>query len=202
MTSSGGEALKDRAVVEIVDATDEEYRRVLGHLFELYVYDFSEYTGSDVHDSGSYEVVEKDYWCNEFPHRYIARVDGKIAGFALVRRGSPLDADALAAYVEEFFVLRKYRRRGVGAQLARHVFAQFPGRWQVAVLRNNLPPRPSGAIRSARSQTATSKSASGTTRTGAARCTFSIMRSARACLRIQPERDWGAAFHARRVPWR
>ena len=124
---------------EVVEASGEAYRPVLARLFELYVYDFSEYTGADVHASGSYEVAEDDYWNDAFPHRYIAMVDGKIAGFALVRRGSPLDDDAEASYVEEFFVLRKYRRRGVGAALARDVFARFPGRWQVAVLRNNLP---------------------------------------------------------------
>jgi len=126
-------------VVEVIDAGAASYKRVLGNLFELYVYDFSEYTSADVHDSGSYEVIERDYWNDEFPHRYLAKVDGKIAGFALVRRGSSLDDDASASYVEEFFVLRKYRRRGVGGTLARHVFGQFPGRWQVAILRNNLP---------------------------------------------------------------
>lgn len=125
--------------VEVIHASDESYRTVLGNLFALYVYDFSEYTGADVHDSGSYEVRQADYWNDAFPHRYLAKVDGKIAGFALVRRGSPLDDDAGASYVEEFFVLRKYRRRGVGRALARHVFAAFRGRWQVAVLRNNTP---------------------------------------------------------------
>jgi predicted acetyltransferase len=125
--------------VEVIDAADESYKGVLARLFELYVYDFSEYTGADVHDSGSYEVREDDYWNEKLPHRYLAKVDGKIAGFALVRLGSLIDDDAGASYVAEFFVLRKYRRRGVGGSLARHVFAQFPGRWQLAVLRNNTP---------------------------------------------------------------
>lgn len=133
MTSSGGEDV----ALDVIDATDAVYKPVLKNLFELYVYDFSEYTGSDVHPSGSYEVREPDYWNDEFPHRYIAKVDGKIAGFAFVRHGSPLDDDAGASYVEEFFVLRKYRRRGAGQQLARHIFSLFPGRWQVAVLHNN-----------------------------------------------------------------
>ena len=30
----------------------------------------------------------------------------------------------------EFFVLRKYRRGGVGTDAARAVFARFPGEWQ------------------------------------------------------------------------
>ena len=31
---------------EVVEASAEAYRPVLRHLFELYVYDFSEYTGA------------------------------------------------------------------------------------------------------------------------------------------------------------
>jgi predicted acetyltransferase len=31
----------------------------------------------------------------------------------------------------EFFILRRYRRQGVGARAARAVFDRFPGAWQV-----------------------------------------------------------------------
>ena len=44
-------------------------------------------------------------------------------GFALVRSGTPHD-------MAEFFVLRKYRRGGIGRAAARAVFARFPGAWQ------------------------------------------------------------------------
>ena len=47
-----------------------------------------------------------------------------LAGFALVFTGEPHD-------IAEFFVMRKYRGRGVGAQAAASLFDQFPGRWTV-----------------------------------------------------------------------
>jgi predicted acetyltransferase len=33
--------------------------------------------------------------------------------------------------VEEFFVMRKYRRHGGGSQAAAKLFERFPGRWTV-----------------------------------------------------------------------
>jgi predicted acetyltransferase len=37
----------------------------------------------------------------------------------------------------EFFVLRKYRRRGVASEAVRQVLAAYPGRWEVAVVARN-----------------------------------------------------------------
>ena len=37
----------------------------------------------------------------------------------------------------EFFVMRKYRRRGIGRQAAADVFARFAGPWQVRQQRSN-----------------------------------------------------------------
>ena len=48
----------------------------------------------------------------------------------LVREGVPHD-------MAEFFVMRKYRRGGVGTEAARGLFARFPGAWQVRQMRFN-----------------------------------------------------------------
>ena len=57
-------------------------------------------------------------------------VDGHLAGFVFVRSGEPHD-------MAEFFVMRKYRRGGIGATVTRDVFARFPGEWQVRQMREN-----------------------------------------------------------------
>ena len=62
---------------------------------------------------------------------------GQYAGFALVQQRSHLTADPAVSDVAEFFVLRKYRRRGIGAALARQVFELFKGRWEVRQLATN-----------------------------------------------------------------
>lgn len=47
-----------------------------------------------------------------------------MVGLALVFTGLPHD-------IAEFFVMRKYRRHGVGAEAAVQLFARFPGDWTV-----------------------------------------------------------------------
>jgi predicted acetyltransferase len=37
----------------------------------------------------------------------------------------------------EFFVVRGYRRRGVGTEIAHEVWRQFPGLWEVRVMETN-----------------------------------------------------------------
>jgi predicted acetyltransferase len=49
------------------------------------------------------------------------RLDGKLVGFALVTQGSEPFGDSEAWDMAEFFVLRRYRHRGIGTQLAEKV---------------------------------------------------------------------------------
>lgn len=108
-----------------VDPVDASERDALSRLLELYAHDFSERTGADVRDDGTFGWNDLDRWWRESDrHPFFLRVDGRLAGFALVRSGDPHD-------MAEFFVLRKYRRGGVGIAAARAVFARFPGAWQV-----------------------------------------------------------------------
>jgi predicted acetyltransferase len=108
-----------------VDPIDVGERDVLARLLELYTHDFSERTGADVGVDGTFGWKDLDRWWREPDRRpFFLRVDGRLAGFALVHSGDPHD-------MAEFFVLRKYRRGGVGTQAARLVFARFPGAWQV-----------------------------------------------------------------------
>jgi predicted acetyltransferase len=98
---------------------------VVRRLLELYRYDFSEFDGSDLDEHGEYGYLYLDvYWTEPDRRPFLLRVDGKWAGFALVRTGPPLD-------MAEFFVLRKYRRSGVGRRTAMALFGMFPGTWTV-----------------------------------------------------------------------
>jgi predicted acetyltransferase len=40
--------------------------------------------------------------------------------------------------VAEFFVMRKYRRQGVGEQVATLIFDMFPGKWEIQETTKNL----------------------------------------------------------------
>ncbi len=123
-----GTGRRPRVEIDPVEYAD---KAVLRHLLELYIYDFSEYMGWDVDRHGRFGCRYLDnYWTEPERFPFFVRVDGELAGFALVRAGDPHD-------MAEFFVMRKYRRDGIGSHAARTVFARFPGAWQVRQMAEN-----------------------------------------------------------------
>ena len=114
-------------------------KAVLRALLELCQHDYSEFNGEEVDEHGLYGYPYLDHYWTE-PGRYpvLMKVNGKWAGFALVRRLSEVDQPPLYA-VAEFFILRKYRRKGLGTQLAFYLFDSFAGEWRVGQEPGNLP---------------------------------------------------------------
>jgi predicted acetyltransferase len=127
----------------VLEPVARERAPALRNLFELYAHDFSEVVPLDLGEDGRFDVALGDEWWTRddcFP--FFIRSDGKLAGFALARRGSrvaPADADTGGEVMDvaEFFVLRGARGRGVGAAAARALFAAFPGRWEIRIRRAN-----------------------------------------------------------------
>lgn len=118
-----------------LEPVDFAHKPVLRRLLELYSHDFSEFTGNDISEFGEFGYRYLDhYWTDgEDRHAFFIRADGRLAGFAMVRR---IEVEWSMA---EFFVLRKYRRAGVGSAAAITVFRRFPGRWFVHQLTANTP---------------------------------------------------------------
>jgi predicted acetyltransferase len=117
--------------VRVIPAGEAELP-VLRHLLGLYVYDFSEFMGLDVEEDGAFRLPDlTPYWREPWRHPFLIRADGKLAGFALVHERSRLTGADGIRDMAEFFVMRKYRRQGVGEQAARALFGRFPGRWEV-----------------------------------------------------------------------
>jgi predicted acetyltransferase len=115
-----------------VSPVGPEERARLAALLELYVYDFSEQLGLDVEDDGRFRAPPLDaYWTDPRCHAFLTRVDARLAGFALVRQGSRLTGDPAVYDMAEFFVLRRYRRHGVGERAAASLFDRFRGPWEV-----------------------------------------------------------------------
>jgi predicted acetyltransferase len=107
---------------------------IVRRLLHLYLYDLGGERW-DVEADGAYGPPgwHRRFWRRRGSHHFIVRVGGRPAGFALVRDHADF-AGTDAIEISEFFVLRKYRRRGVGTRVALALFARFPGRWEVAVI--------------------------------------------------------------------
>jgi predicted acetyltransferase len=120
--------------IELLPNPPEE-RHVLDNLGRFYVYDFTDFMDWACPENGLFGCGTDEFWASETNRFFVIRVDGELAGFAVVdasASGPEWDYD-----IAEFFVLRKFRRRGVGAHVARELFDRFRGRWQVRVLVEN-----------------------------------------------------------------
>ena len=113
-------------------------RAIIEHLWQFYIYDFTDFKTWDVDDAGRFgdpDIVK--WWSTDGWHPYLIRVDGQLAGFAVVADRGYFSDKPDRHDVSEFFVLRRYRRRHVGEHVARSLFDRFPGPWDVRVLAGN-----------------------------------------------------------------
>jgi predicted acetyltransferase len=111
---------------------------VLRNLFEYYCHDMSEWFDLDTGADGSYSHDTVSIWAKEL-EVYLARIGTSIAGFALIGPGADWMGDIGAQDVHEFFVMRKFRRRGVGQRMATLLWNEHPGEWLVRVFEANAP---------------------------------------------------------------
>ena len=110
----------------------------LRRLMQLYLYEIGSDDGWDIGADGLYGNAERieRFWSEPGCHAFLIRVAGVLAGFALVNDRAWF-AGAGTREINEFFVLRRYRRRGVGACVATRLFDRFPGRWEVVQMASN-----------------------------------------------------------------
>ncbi len=117
--------------IEISPARADE-EPTLAALLQLYAYDLSDVLAMDPRDDGRFAVPSlAAYWSDPRREPYLIRVDGALAGFALVERRSRLTGDESVTDMAEFFVARRHRRRGVGEHAATWLFDRHPGPWEV-----------------------------------------------------------------------
>jgi predicted acetyltransferase len=113
-------------------AAEQSDQEALRNLFQLYAYDFSEILPLDVDETGRFKEESLDsYWEDAWRFPFLLRADDRLAGFALVHHKSKLSTADNVWDMAEFFVLRKYRRAGVGTRAAHWIFASCAGEWEV-----------------------------------------------------------------------
>ncbi len=127
----------DSPRVEVVAATPEQ-EPIVANLLELYLHDFSAFLDLEIGEDGRFGYPSLPlYWSEPDRYPFLIRMDGKLAGLALVKKGSVVSGDGLVWDMAEFFVLRGCRGRGVGTLAAHQVWRRFPGQWEVRVMQRN-----------------------------------------------------------------
>ena len=115
-------------------ATSQDFPAI-GRMLELYQYELSDIWDQELNEAGEFEYDLSHHIKGQDSFAHVARVNERFAGFALVAPALLTRKEGLL--MEQFFILKKYRKSGVGRKLARHVFQFHPGAWEVGQLPAN-----------------------------------------------------------------
>jgi predicted acetyltransferase len=123
--------------VEIFPALPEQ-EPILANMLELYAHDFSEFIDLKLGADGRFGYKHLSlYWKESNRYPFLIMANGHFAGFVFVRRGSDISNDADVWDVAEFFIVRGFRRLGLGMTVAAEIWKKFPGKWEVRVIDRN-----------------------------------------------------------------
>lgn len=123
--------------VELIPASPEQ-EPILANLVELYAHDFSEFINLKLGADGRFGYKHLHlYWKEPDRHPFLIMVNDELAGFVLVHRGSQISGDEDIWDMAEFFVVRGYRRLGIGTKAAHEIWKKFLGKWEVRVMNRN-----------------------------------------------------------------
>jgi predicted acetyltransferase len=120
---------------------DRSQDQVLRNLLNLYLHDMAEWFLFDSNEDGTYTYETESLWQGGVDVHF-AYHDRIPIGFALVGSAAEFLPTHHAKDLEEFFVVRRYRRAGVGTVLATHIWNTYPGPWLVRVYQRNRPALP------------------------------------------------------------
>jgi len=119
-----------------------ESEDVLRSLFQHYLREMAEWFDVESNPDGSYAYDIAAIWEKGY-QAYLAKVGDSVAGFALVGSADEWLGESSipreAHDVHEFFILREFRRSGIGQHLATHIWNEYRGEWLVRVLEANEP---------------------------------------------------------------
>lgn len=121
-------------MVQVSTAGQEDWGPI-SRMLELYQHDLSDLWDQDLDDRGEYGYEVARYGRDQRCQAFVFRVAGRYAGFALVDDAVRLPRDEW--WMAQFFVVRKYRRKGVGRLAAQAVFDGVRGRWEVGQMPMN-----------------------------------------------------------------
>lgn len=109
--------------IELAPTTVEQLP-LIANLYQYYVYESSDWEQEDVEVDGRFYVHEphlQRYWQEADWSAQLILADGFIAGFLLIERSELPGIDALE--LADLFILKKYRRLGIGRALVQQVLA-------------------------------------------------------------------------------
>lgn len=111
----------------------------LNNLMQFYLYDYSDTDKRDINTWGrfEYEYLDSYFTDDESRMPFFIKLNDIIVGFVLVNNFSLINEDKNIKSIAEFFVMKKYRRIGIGSATLETLFKILPGKWEIKIDKNN-----------------------------------------------------------------
>ena len=112
--------------------TQADQTHLIRNLYQFYAYETSDWELEDVDADGCFYIHEEylaRYWQEPDWSAQLVMVEGCIAGFVLIERSEVPGIDALE--LADLFILKKYRRQGIGRAVALHALSDTRHPWLV-----------------------------------------------------------------------
>ncbi|MFZ6814366.1 GNAT family N-acetyltransferase [Undibacterium sp. Rencai35W] len=121
--------------VAICVATKADLYRI-ENMMQFYNYDFSEWHDIDLSETGLFRLQPKEaYWSQSNVKPFLIKMNDKLAGFAVI--DDELTHDSSNYNLDYFFILRRYRGKGIAQAAIELLLNQFKGNWEIYSLRQN-----------------------------------------------------------------
>ena len=117
--------------IELLPTTPDQ-AELIRNLYQFYAYESSDWEQEDVEVDGRFYIHEEHlqrYWQSPGWGASLVLVDGFIAGFVLVERSELPGIEALE--LADLFILKRYRRKGIGRAVASQVLLSGERDWLV-----------------------------------------------------------------------
>ncbi|MDD0844487.1 GNAT family N-acetyltransferase [Pseudomonas sp. Gutcm_11s] len=124
--------------IELVPTTVDQLP-LIANLYQFYAYESSDWEEEEIEADGRFYIHEPHlarYWSDEGWSANLILADGFIAGFLLIERSELPGIDARE--FADLFILKKYRRLGIGRALAEQVMNDG-GTWLVRFYAGDEP---------------------------------------------------------------
>ena len=108
----------------------------LQQMLELYQYELSDIWPQEADSEAKYGYDLTRHTVGEHFRAHVALLGTQYVGFALVAPAAVTRRDG--SWMEQFFILKRFRRSGAGLALARHVLLSHPGAWEIGQMPANF----------------------------------------------------------------
>ena len=109
----------------------------LWNIFQKYFYEMSAYYDMDMDECGNYPYPYFEHYFVESERTALFLYDDEtLIGFAMLNQYSCL-GNIIDHAIAEFTIFPPYRKKHLGLEAVRKIFAQYPGRWEIKYSKEN-----------------------------------------------------------------